>query len=297
MSKKNTSLLLLCGVLSFLFIGCNTKSDEVQPVDHNENAVIANESLDKNNTLTENTMYDAEQAFTTVDLKGNQIDDSIFDGYDLTIINYWAVYCPYCIEELPDLNDWAKELSDQNIQVLGIVSNQNHNDEDERIIMTTDETIEEASKIIEENNVDYTNIVTNDYIRDFFNIDTISFPTTFFVDNNGHIIDNSVITYSGTDLFKERLNTYLTDGKLEPMPVDENENSDEQNTYYEIGEKITLDNGEKIVVVVDNDGYLFGILDSESTWYYAYVGTDMTDEEQKEFDEKVAEITRPLPRR
>ena len=287
--------ILLCAIISLSVIGCSSKNNDIVSNDDVINTTIDNETETEDDTYIENSLSN-QPSFSTVDLDGNQIDDSIFADYDLTIVNYWAVYCPYCIEEMPDLNNWNKELSNQNIQVLGVVSDQNHDENNERIVMSVDETITEATKIIEENNVNYTNIVTNDDIRDFFDIEITSFPTTFFVDNKGNIIDNSIMNYSGVNNFKERLNMYLTDGKLDPIVTDSDDN-DEPTTYYEIGEKITLDNGEKIVVVVDDEGYLFGILDSESTWYYAYVGTDMSSDEKEEFDKKLAEITRPLPRR
>lgn len=56
--------------------------------------------------------------FTLPDLNGKQVSLSDFRG-KWVIVNYWATWCPPCLEEIPDLVD----LSDNNrdtLVVLGI---------------------------------------------------------------------------------------------------------------------------------------------------------------------------------
>lgn len=36
------------------------------------------------------------------------------------VINYWATWCPPCVEEMPELSGLARELSDKPVQILGI---------------------------------------------------------------------------------------------------------------------------------------------------------------------------------
>lgn len=52
--------------------------------------------------------------FSTTDLYGNAYDGSIFGEYDLTIMNYWATWCPPCLVEFLTFSksmriipDWA----------------------------------------------------------------------------------------------------------------------------------------------------------------------------------------------
>ena len=47
--------------------------------------------------------------FSTTDLEGNAVDQSILEGYDLTLVNVWATYCTPCLEEMPDLGSLAAE--------------------------------------------------------------------------------------------------------------------------------------------------------------------------------------------
>lgn len=38
----------------------------------------------------------------------------------LLVVNYWASWCPPCVEEMPMLDAWAKENADRNITVVGV---------------------------------------------------------------------------------------------------------------------------------------------------------------------------------
>ena len=47
--------------------------------------------------------------FTAQDLDGNPVDESIFQGYDVTMINLWGTFCGPCLQEMPDLGELADE--------------------------------------------------------------------------------------------------------------------------------------------------------------------------------------------
>lgn len=47
--------------------------------------------------------------FTTTDLEGNSIDQTIFADYPLTMVNVWATFCTPCLNEMPDLGELAAE--------------------------------------------------------------------------------------------------------------------------------------------------------------------------------------------
>jgi peroxiredoxin len=42
-----------------------------------------------------------------------------FDGRPL-LINFWATWCPPCIEEMPELSDLHRELAPRGLQMIGI---------------------------------------------------------------------------------------------------------------------------------------------------------------------------------
>ena len=69
---------------------------------------------------------EAEQAeqkrafsFTTTDLYGNPADDSLFDQYDLIMLNFWAYWCQPCIREIPELEQLHQAFP--NVLLLGVI--------------------------------------------------------------------------------------------------------------------------------------------------------------------------------
>jgi|GEM_PF-943538 len=57
--------------------------------------------------------------FELPDLDGEPIAVSRFDG-DLLIINFWATWCPPCVEEIPMLIELQEDLADEGVQVFGV---------------------------------------------------------------------------------------------------------------------------------------------------------------------------------
>lgn len=72
------------------------------------------DSYNENNTVqTEDKSETASQAtdFTVYDADGNAVNLSDFTGKP-TVVNFWATWCMYCVEELPDFNKLYKEYKD-----------------------------------------------------------------------------------------------------------------------------------------------------------------------------------------
>jgi thiol-disulfide isomerase/thioredoxin len=57
--------------------------------------------------------------FTLPDLEGKQRSLSEFRG-KWVIVNYWATWCPPCLEEIPDLVEFHDRHKDEDAVVLGI---------------------------------------------------------------------------------------------------------------------------------------------------------------------------------
>jgi peroxiredoxin len=57
--------------------------------------------------------------FALPDLDGEPVPVSRFDG-DLLVINFWATWCPPCVEEIPMLVDLQDDLADDGVQVFGV---------------------------------------------------------------------------------------------------------------------------------------------------------------------------------
>ena len=121
--------------------------------------------------------------FATTDLEGNTVTQDVFLGKDLTVVNVWGTYCGPCINEMPELGEWAAELPD-NVQLLGVVCDLVTGDEGE--------TLELARDIVARTGADYTSIAMCDDLAWLaYSIEGV--PTTFFVNGNGEIVGQAIL--------------------------------------------------------------------------------------------------------
>lgn len=67
---------------------------------------------------------DRAPSFSIVTDSGQQISNKEFGGRVL-VLNFWATWCPPCIEEMPSLNAMAKQLAPKGVVVLGVSVDRN----------------------------------------------------------------------------------------------------------------------------------------------------------------------------
>jgi peroxiredoxin len=65
------------------------------------------------------TVGDKAPEFTITTDSGKQISRSDFGGR-LLVLNFWATWCPPCVEELPSLVEFQKRLAASGVVVLGV---------------------------------------------------------------------------------------------------------------------------------------------------------------------------------
>ena len=137
-------------------------------------------------------------AFKTKDINGNEVTESIFKEKDLTVVNIWGTFCSPCIEEMPELGEWAKKMPD-NVQIVGLVCDIESDD---------DETHKGLAKtIMEKANADFVQIIANNDLSSITNWVT-GVPTTIFVDKDCNIIGEPIVGAYVED-YKEFVEDYL----------------------------------------------------------------------------------------
>lgn len=138
--------------------------------------------------------------FTTTDLDGNTVTESIFSEKDLTVLNIWGTFCGPCIGEMPELGEWANEMPD-NVQILGLIIDINGEEDTEHRDLAVD--------ITQQSGADFTNLIAN---ADFAPIlkDVIGVPTTLFIDGEGKIVGDPIIG-ADVDGYKKFVEDYLNE--------------------------------------------------------------------------------------
>lgn len=118
-------------------------------------------------------------SFATVDLDGNEVDQSILEGHELTMVNVWATFCGPCLREMPDLGELADEYADQGLRIVGLVSDVLDSDGN-----YSEDQLETARAAVENTGADYLHILPS---ADLYGLlSQIPYvPTTFFVDSEG----------------------------------------------------------------------------------------------------------------
>ena len=133
--------------------------------------------------------------FSTTDMDGNKVTNDTFADYDLTVVNFWATYP--CIDELPELAEWKKELPD-NVNLIGLLVDVDEKGSDQYKL---------AEKIIKEAGADYQHLIATEEFDDMIS-NLVGVPTTFFVDSTGKIIGEP---FAGADVdaYKQTVEDYL----------------------------------------------------------------------------------------
>ena len=130
------------------------------------------------NSTSETSSETDEEKFSAPDFKvlnmdGNEVSLSDFKGKPI-VLNFWATWCYYCKEEMPDFNKAYKEYPD--VQFL--------------MVNATDvvqETKEKATKYVKEQGFDFP-ILFDTNGEAVTNYQVTGFPATYFIDAEGTLV-------------------------------------------------------------------------------------------------------------
>lgn len=124
--------------------------------------------------------------FTVLDYDGNEVRLSDFKGKPV-VINFWATWCYYCKEEMPDFNEAFKKYPD--VEFLMINATDGYQ-----------ETVESAKKYIEDEKYDF-NVYFDTKLEAVNAYYVSGYPATFFIDKNGNLVTyaSGMLDYKGLE--------------------------------------------------------------------------------------------------
>ena len=119
---------------------------------------------------------DAAPNFMLTDSVGNVVSLDQFLGEKAVVVNFWASWCNFCLEEMPDLESIAQEFSDD-LVILGI-NNQ--------------ETVAQGEPFALARGVTYPLLYLprDDQIVKAYQV--LAMPTTYYIDIDGIIVDRKL---------------------------------------------------------------------------------------------------------
>lgn len=109
--------------------------------------------------------------FSTTDMEGHAVTQDIFADYDLTLVNIWATWCPYCLREMPCFSKLTGMLP-ENVNFITICT-----DAAEQRSLTQD--------ILRESGATFQTLVASPDLYDQISMQVTAFPTTLFLDSEG----------------------------------------------------------------------------------------------------------------
>lgn len=114
------------------------------------------------------------EKFTSKDIAGNEVNQDIFKDYDVTMVNVWATWCKYCIQEIPEIEALYEELPEKT-NILTICTD-----------MDTQKDL--AKELLDKTGAKFTTIASCEEIEKNVLEYVTGYPTTFFVNSKGKVI-------------------------------------------------------------------------------------------------------------
>ena len=96
-----------------------TDTHQSQPAAPSADAAVPGANTADQDYTASSQGYPALESFEAKTLDGKTFTADDLAKADVTLINFWATYCGYCVDEMPEIAKWAKTLPN-NVQVITV---------------------------------------------------------------------------------------------------------------------------------------------------------------------------------
>ena len=148
--------------------------------------------IEKKNTSSDNSSQKDSSKdsspfrnFSGKDFDGNPVDESLFSGNAVTVVNFWFTGCKPCVAELSKLNELNDAIRSKGGEVIGI--NTETFDENKT-------AMKDAASILKSQGARYRNLsIDSSSAAGKYASEIMAFPTTILVDRNGNIVGDPML--------------------------------------------------------------------------------------------------------
>ncbi|MCE5188443.1 MAG: TlpA family protein disulfide reductase [Eubacteriales bacterium] len=133
-------------------------------------------------------------SFSLTTLTGGTLDQTVFSDHKLTMVNYWATWCPPCVGEIPDLVKISDAYADKGFIIVGV--------------LTGDDDVEGAKKFLADQGVTYPVVAAEGFFLE--QIQGYQYiPTTLFFDSEGKQVGDAVVGANSYDDWAAKIDELL----------------------------------------------------------------------------------------
>jgi cytochrome c biogenesis protein CcmG/thiol:disulfide interchange protein DsbE len=121
------------------------------------------------------SVSDAAPDFRLASLESGPVALSDYRG-KVVLVNFWATWCPPCVEETPGLEKFAEQMRDQDVTVIGV---------------SVDEDLSALRKFVAQYHLSYPIALDPDRVT-ANRYGTFKFPETYILDRDGRVAEKII---------------------------------------------------------------------------------------------------------
>lgn len=134
--------------------------------------------------MEERASTDVFKTIELEDFEGNTVTRKDIEGTTLVAFNVWETTCPACLKEMGDLEKLYKEYDPSVFKLYGMCADLNDANGNLKAGQ-----VEKAKNLMKDAGVTFPNLIPDHGFSEMFEATIMGFPTTFFVDSEGKIVN------------------------------------------------------------------------------------------------------------